>query len=57
MHTTLSGPQRSDPAVLLDLEELLKEQLRLLGAKRLEVETQLSEVRRELDRLGYAPSK
>jgi hypothetical protein len=69
MQTTSSGPQRrgafsprSETAVLLlDLEELLIEQLRLLGGasyrQRLEIEAQLSEVRRELARLGFAPSK
>jgi hypothetical protein len=67
MRTTSSGPQRSggsfprsDTApLLLDLEELLIEQL-AGGAsygQRLEIEAQLSEVRRELARLGFAPSK
>jgi hypothetical protein len=46
---------------LLDLERLLKEQLDLLGGaayqRRLEIDAQLSDVRRELERLGFAPSK
>ena len=69
MHSTSSGPQwrgRFSPqshgaALLLDLERLLKEQLDLLGGasyqRRLEIDAQLSDVRRELERLGYAPSK
>ena len=69
MHSTSSGPQwreRFSPrshsaALLLDLERLLKEQLDLLGGasyqRRLEIDAQLSDVRRELERLGFAPSK
>ena len=63
MQTTFSGPQRSrtssppnTAARLLDLEELLTEQLRLLGGasyrRRLEIEIELSEIRRDLERLG-----
>jgi hypothetical protein len=48
-------------SLLLDLEELLIEQLRLLGGasyrQRLEIEEELSEVRRELECLGLRASK
>jgi hypothetical protein len=48
-------------ALLLDLEELLIEQLRVLGGasyrQRLEIEDQLAEVRRELKRLAFQRSK
>ena len=68
MHSTPSGPQwrgRSSPrphtaVLLLDLERVLKEQLDLGGAtyqRRLEIEAQLSDVRGELERRGFAPSK
>jgi hypothetical protein len=69
MHATFSGPQRSKTlaplpntaARLLDLEEMLIEQLRLLGGasyrRRLEIELELSEVRRDLQRLGFSRSK
>ena len=60
-----SGPQRgrtSDTAaLLLDLEELLSEQLRLLGRasckQRLEIEAELAEIRRKLESLGFTPFK
>jgi hypothetical protein len=63
MHT--SGPQRSrtsdTAALLLDLEDLLIEQLRLIGGaysqQRLEIEAELSEIRRKLESLGFAPLK
>jgi hypothetical protein len=48
-------------ALLFELEELLIEQLLLFGEKssrqRLEIEAELSEVRRELERLGFTPSR
>ena len=48
-------------ALLVDLEERLSEQLRLLGGasyrQRLEIEAELSDIRRELERLGFAHSK
>jgi hypothetical protein len=47
--------------LLLDLEDLLIEQLRLLGGgssqQRLEIEAELSEIRRRLRSLGFAPLK
>ena len=59
-----SGPQglrKPDIALLLDLEELLIEQLCLLGGasyrQRLEIEAELYEIRRKLERLGFARSK
>jgi hypothetical protein len=58
-----TGPQppKTSAALLFDLEELLIEQLRLFGdesyRQRLQIEAELSEVRRELERLGFAPSK
>jgi hypothetical protein len=60
-----SGPRRlktTDTATLLfELEGLLTEQLRLFGGEpyrqRLEIEAELSEVRRQLERLGFPPSK
>ena len=69
MHT-VSGPQwrqvfspRPDDAssVLRELEGLLVEQLRVLGGasyrRRLEIENELCEIRRELERLArFAPS-
>jgi hypothetical protein len=52
----------SDTAALLfELEGLLVEQLSLFGGEsyrqRLEIEAELSEVRRELERLGFPTSK
>jgi hypothetical protein len=48
-------------ALLLDLEELLTEQLSLVGEaayrRRLEIEAELADVRRQLARLGFTPSK
>lgn len=54
--------RRSNTAVLLlDLEELLTEQLSLVGKeayrRRLEIEAELADVRRQLARFGVAPSK
>ena len=68
MQNTLSGPRGNDSfrrsnsaALLLDLEELLTDQLRVLGGasyrRRLEIESELSDVRRQLERLGFAPSR
>jgi hypothetical protein len=51
----------NSPALLLDLEELLTDQLRLVGGasyrRRLDLEAELSGVRRQLERLGFAPSR
>jgi hypothetical protein len=60
-----SGPRwskTSDTAAsLLELEELLREQLRFLGGAsyrlRLQIEDELSEIRRDLERLGSGPSR
>jgi hypothetical protein len=59
-----SEPQRlrtSDTAALLFLEELLIERLRSFGGEsnqqRLDIEAELSKVRRELERLGFPTSK
>jgi hypothetical protein len=59
-----SEPQRlrgSDTAALLFFEELLIERLRLFGGEsyqqRVEIEAELSNVRRELERLGLPASK
>jgi hypothetical protein len=69
METTLSGPQQSSPfpalsdtpALLLDLEEFLIGQLQSLGGdshrQRLAIETELSEIRHDLERLGFARSQ
>jgi hypothetical protein len=68
MQTSLRPQRKStfftpseNAGLLLDLEELLNEQLRLLGGasyrQRLEIEDQLAEVRRELECLHFGPSK
>jgi hypothetical protein len=56
--------QTSRAATLLDLldrEELLMEQARSIGEgsyrRRLEIEAELSEIRRDLKRLGFAAAK
>jgi hypothetical protein len=47
-------------AALLEREELLNEEVRFAGdasyRRRLEIETELSEIRRELERLGFQSS-
>jgi hypothetical protein len=62
MQTLFSGPrQRPNTAALLwllDVETLLAEQLGVAShAQKLEIQAELSEVRRELTRLGFTPSK
>ena len=64
----MSGPQRNSTflsssdalALLRDLEELLL-QLRSVGGssyrRRLEIEAEISEIRHNLERLGFASSK
>jgi hypothetical protein len=57
-----TSPQRADTApILLKLEELLSEQLTLVGKeaywRRLEIEAELADVRLQLARLGVEPSK
>jgi hypothetical protein len=48
-------------AILFELEELLTEQLSLVGKeayrRRIEIEAELADVRRQLARLGFEPSK
>ena len=56
------SPQRQNTApILLKLEELLTEQLSLVGKeayrRRLEIEAELADVRLQLARLGVEPSK
>jgi hypothetical protein len=58
-----SGPRWSKTpetaAALRELEALLRERLRFLGGasyrQRLQIEDELSEIRRDLERLGSAP--
>jgi hypothetical protein len=54
-------PRTSDTAALLFVEELLVERLLAFGAEpdqqRLDIEAELSKVRRELERLGLSTSK
>jgi hypothetical protein len=57
-----TSPQQPNTApILLKLEELLSEQLTLVGKeayrRRLEIEAELADVRLQLARLGVEPSK
>jgi hypothetical protein len=56
-----SPPRPNTAPILLKLEELLREQLTLVGKeayrRRLEIEAELADVHLQLARLGVEPSK